>query len=204
MENGTFWDGAGGALLGTLGSALVAVVVVIWTRNNERKLMREQMSITSAHDCQAYVSNLRAKTDRFIRPEPAPDWSEVKALADRLESDGERIDLFRSMIAPLEVEWVLAELCEGLRDQYPPRFRSAYVARSEEDLERVARDLGMHLTNVSAALEQYLRAEYERDRWRRLRVWRRFKLQKAWWPIRKRTLADAVKEVDEERRKLGF
>jgi len=62
----TFWEGTGGALIGAALSGIVAVLAVIWTRRDERRLMREQMSLTAAYELLRYTNDVRRRVDVFI------------------------------------------------------------------------------------------------------------------------------------------
>lgn len=57
----SFWDGTGGALIGTVGAAVIALVVVLLTRRNDRALLRDQVGLDAAtrvFDASLSIANL--------------------------------------------------------------------------------------------------------------------------------------------------
>lgn len=57
----TFWDGAGGAIIGAALSGIFAVVAIVWTRRDQQDLMREQMSIRAAYELLAFTYEVRRR-----------------------------------------------------------------------------------------------------------------------------------------------
>lgn len=57
----SFWDGTAGAIIGTAGAALIALVVVLLTRRNDRALLRDQVGLDAAtrvFDASLSIANL--------------------------------------------------------------------------------------------------------------------------------------------------
>ena len=101
-----FWEGTGGALIGAALSGIVAVLAVIWTRRDERQLMREQMSLTTAYELLGFAREVRQRVDPFIvahRPETKVNWAEVESFVATAEADGDSFLAYQSVIRPLRI-----------------------------------------------------------------------------------------------------
>jgi hypothetical protein len=183
----TFWEGAGGALIGAACSGVVAVMAVIFTRNSERTLMREELSIKAAHECQKVLLELRNRVGPLVNAVPRDAWRDVTLLADGLKADAARIHLLRSMIRSDRLDRELSQLAQRLTVSYPEQFRDAVTF---EAVSALARDVGIRLSEVAGELDAYLEAHDERDRWRQLRPWEKYRLDKT-WPFVRRSLQDA-------------
>lgn len=188
----TFWEGAGGALIGAVCSGVVAVMAVIFTRNSERALMREELSIRAAHECQKVLLELRNQVAPLVNAVPRDAWRAVTLLAEGLNADAKRIHLLRNMIRSDRLDRELSELAQRLTVSYPEQFRDAV---SFEAVSAVARDMGIRISEVAGELDAYLRAQDERDRWQRLRPWQKYRLDKAWPYVRKSGLQDAPESL---------
>jgi hypothetical protein len=193
----SFWDGAGGALIGTVGAALVAVLAIIRTRRDERDLMREQMSLTAASDCLAYTAEVRSRVDRFILVDPGMrvDWDAVAELGEKAEAQGERFFAYHSVIGPARIGHLLLWLWEEL-GRAKADLESVRPNRDRDGLDSVARNIGQGLTNLMDELHLYLRAELERRELRSVRIWRRYKWQRRLPLVRKRR-SDELFELDD-------
>jgi hypothetical protein len=183
----TFWEGAGGALISAICSSVVAVVAIVLTRNSERTLMREEMSLKAAHECQKVLLELRNQVAPLVNAVPRDAWREVSVLAVGLRADARRIDLLRAMIRSDRLDRELSALAQRLTELYPNQLTDAVTF---ESVASVARQMGIQLSEAAGELAAYLRAADERDRWRRLPPWRKYRLG-ATWPFVRSTLQDA-------------
>jgi hypothetical protein len=151
----SFWDGSGSAIIGSAGSAFVAVAAILLTRKNDRNLMHEQIALTATGECQAFIVSLRHRGDAFISRAGPPDWDAVTALADACDEAADHLYLFIGKVGSRKISAALSDLWQDLPG-FATEFRVALRAKDAGAIDSAARDFGTYLTNVSAVLEGYL------------------------------------------------
>lgn len=179
----TFWDGSGGALIGSAASGAIAVIAIVRTRRDQRFLMREQMSLSAAYEAIHFAAETRRRTDPFVHThlsEATISWNALAKFLDRAAGDAERFYAYRSVIRPTRIGDHLVAIWEELISAADDASKSTAMleARNAEAVDDWARNLDQALTNLIDELDAYLRADHERQEWRRLPVWRRYKLTK--------------------------
>lgn len=194
----TFWDGSGGAIIGTLGSGLIAVMAIRRTRIDERALMREEMSIRAADELRVLISRLRQSTDRFILKDDEDPvlWDRVRDFASNVEATGDELYRFVGLIRPERINTITSITWELLLDNWAPEFKLAYAARDRDRLDDTARAAGDQLVEVASELEYYVRAEHQRQAWRRVKPWRRYTGKRRWPFVQRRRFPPLRKDTE--------
>lgn len=194
-----FWDGSGGALIGAAGSGLIATVAIIRTRRDSRDLMREERSVEAAYQCSRFASSVSRKITPFVikhEPNPVVDWGSVRAFAAEAEELGDEAMAFRSVIRPQRIEEHLSYLWDELH-QAAETLPTIASNRDRDGLDDVARTTLSWCTSLLDELQFYLRADLERRALARVPLWRRYRLQRRLWPVR-RVRAFDVRKPDED------
>jgi hypothetical protein len=86
ISGGHFWDGAGGALLGAVIGAAIAIYVLFRTRKYDRELFRAQQSADAARRITSVINDLYKVVRSLRNPDGYPGPGEIEALHQAIQS----------------------------------------------------------------------------------------------------------------------
>ena len=86
ISGGHFWDGAGGALLGAVIGAAIAIYVLFRTRKYDRELFRAQQSADAARRITSVINDLYKLVRSLRNADGYPGPDEIEALHQAIQS----------------------------------------------------------------------------------------------------------------------
>lgn len=173
-----FWDGAGGALIGTVVSSIVAIVAVLWTRESERGLLRDEGERAATAEAVATVQRIRRQFDGLLVPQPfgsvgvarSTQRTTAQIVFDSADEWADNIYALMYRVPRGRLESALADVWETvLSVDYPDELKRALAMNDAKAIDLWGRTSSLSLTNFLDEVEQHYRPIRPHSRFSRRR-----------------------------------